>query len=550
MLDVRSYSGDNLCNILFEANLKRTPLELITEDLNHVKYLKEYLGSTGLNANFYIKESGYISVDYLTDYSFYYSKNFIDYGNKCVRLHFFNFHNKNKSEFDKSFWNAIIHHNDVSSSYATFFDECYLGFIVIRPIPKFIIGYTILRHYNFKLDSVSFDKSRSYWGTKDYSVHVFGVTVKINSLAFISQDSNVAACATIAIWSMLQLAVENYYINLKSPYEITKDAGLTVHDGNRIFPNNGLSPVSICNAITKSNLATEIRLLGENPNPNSRIKTLVHAYSKIGLPIILGLKIRFNNKFGKHATAIAGHSIVEFEPAKKSFTSIFRTSRQDKAFVLRAQQINKLYMHDDQWGPFSRLKLIGKKHVSTSWNEHTAETKKGEVYMLIIPVFQKIRIPVEDIELYSLGLNQFLNLELGDAMKGNFNWDIQLYFSNDFKNEVRLSGLLTDQNPVDLVLLKNLLMEPMPKYIWVSTLYVNNAKIMNFIYDATGLRHTTCLLFGFSYYSSINEKFIERVTELNVESITNAVLRHQLEVFFNDSTAGFLDKISFLTKSN
>ncbi|MDB5024314.1 MAG: hypothetical protein JWP78_2069 [Mucilaginibacter sp.] len=545
MIESKTYHGDDLCQILFDANLKNTPLDLINEDINAVRYLKEYLGPAGLNANYYVKESNYVSIDYLTDYSFYYSKNFVNYGNKCVRLHFFN-SKKNKKDFDKDFWDAVLIGNssDTASSHS-FWEEDYLGFIVVRPIPKFMIGYTILKHYNYRKDVKTYDPARNYWGIKPYYVHVFGTKVRIESLAFLSQDSNVAACATIAIWTMLQRAVEDYYINLKSPYEITKDSGQTIQNGNRIFPNSGLDPGLICNSITKNNLAPELRpFIDGDKNLNRRTKMIVHGYSRIRLPIIIGMNVQV----GKHATAITGHRLQEpvFKaPAKKRF-ELYTPKKKDTGLLpLRSDNMNKFYMHDDQWGPFSRCEFKEGNKISTSWNRYTKETRMGEIMMLIIPVFQKIRIPIEDIEQYTFGLHNFLTKELSEAIRGTFNWDIQLYFSSDFKEEVRNSGAFKPDVPNQLDFLKKLVTEPLPKYLWVATLYADNHKMMYFVFDATGLRHTTSLLLAFSYYPVLMDKFVDRVNELKESVQHDRVAKINLEILFQDSIDKFIEKISW-----
>ncbi|MGZ3871883.1 MAG: hypothetical protein ACXVJD_03130 [Mucilaginibacter sp.] len=545
MIEIKPYNGDLLCDIFYEANLKKTPRELISPKVKHINFLMEYLGSTGLKANFYIAEKEYISVDYLTDYSFYYSKNFTDYGNKCVRLHFFSYKSENQTEFENAFWDASLNHDNAQLGDLPFWDDYYLGFIVIRPIPKFMVGYTILKHYNYKRSAPSYDSERNYWAIKPYEVHVFGSKVRLDSLAFLSQDSNVAACATIAVWTVLQRAVENYYINLKSPYEITKDVGLTIHDGNRIFPNNGLNASAICNAITKSNLAPEFRIVKDLAERNMRVQIIVHAYSRVRLPVILGIQIKVNGKFGKHAVAVNGHRMQSYQPAPIKKTRWLGSKKPEAKLILRSSNINELYVHDDQWGPFSRFKLIAPDKFSTSWNEQTKDKDLGEVLTVVIPVFQKVRIPVEDIEGFTLGMNQFMQGELAEELKGEINWDIQLYFSADFKNEVRNALIPHVKKPVFRELVKKLLTEPLPKYIWVTTLYTDDNPLMQFIHDATGLRHTTTLLFAFSYLQPLGQKFIERVCELQEIANTNARTKSELQVLFKDSIPGFIKKISW-----
>lgn len=556
MLDIKLYKAENLCSILFDANKGHTPLELIRESNQHIKFLYEYLGSIhGLNARFYVKENDYINVDYLTDYSFYYSKSFNDYGNKCVRLHFFTFENDDIQVFSAKLFSEVTINNPASKDDSTFWDKYYLGYIVIRPIPTSFIGHTILKHYNYKIDASTYDQLRTYWATKEYSINFYGKKIKVNSLAFMSQDGNVAACATIAVWCMLQIAVENYSINIKSPYEITRDAGITVHNGNRLIPNTGLDPVSICVAITKSNLVTEIREFQSadgtriDNNANDRIKKLINAYSNIRLPIILGMKVPINGTYIGHAIAVCGFSTSPSNNSPPSLRSFFRSLRKDDTIVWRAQNIDKLYAHDDQWGPYAKMDLVGNNEISSSWTLHTDEVVNCMPIAIIIPVFQKIRISYEEIESSTKGLNYFIHRELGYQLNFKKSWDIKLHYSSDYKELVKYSGLLNPDIFKENELLLNFLTTPLPKYIWVSTLYFGEYQIMDFIYDATGLRHTNCFLFSLCYYHEIFDAFISRLKEINVQYTQNHKVKVELQYILGDSIERFINNITKLSNN-
>ena len=536
--------------MLFEANDKKTPLELLPDDNFHLTYFREYLGSAGVKARFVVQESEYISIDYLTDYAYYYAESFDEYKRKCVRLHFFTYCDEDQQAFDSELELAILQGNDYSNGKVnSFWDKYYLGFIVIRPIPKFMIGYTILRHYNYRSDAPNFEAGRQFWGTKTYDVHVFGTHVRLESLAFLSQDSNVAACATIAVWCMLQRAVENYYINLKSPYEITQDAGLTIHDGNRIFPNSGLDIYSIANAITKSNLATEIiDLEGQNRNKIAHIKKYVNAYSKLKLPIILGIKVPVKGEMERHAVAICGHHTNSQILTKRQqvWARFKRTLGRKKPYqpMLRCNSIDKLYMHDDQWGPFSRAEFVDRTKMSTSWSKLPAKTHLSVPITLIIPVFTQVRISYQDIEDHTICLNQFIMDAVAGELTGELTWDIQLHFSAEFKDEVREAGLfdLNDVGQKNVFL--NFMAVSMPKYIWVSTLYINDYKTLHFVYDATGLRHTSSLLFSLCYYPDVQEKFVALLNRYGKRKLSESGARSVLETLLMDSVSGFLQKFN------
>jgi hypothetical protein len=96
-------------------------------------------------------------------------------------------------------------------------------------------------------------------GVRNYTIHLFGNVLTIESLAFQEQDTVLAACATTAIWTMLNKASVDFHTILKSPSQITKDADNLSFDGSRLFPNKGLNLLQICQAIYNSGLESEIK---------------------------------------------------------------------------------------------------------------------------------------------------------------------------------------------------------------------------------------------------------------------------------------------------
>lgn len=539
MIGSNVYNNDKLCKILHNANKQRTSLDFLNDDNSHVKYFKKYLGPSVLDAKFYIEENEYLSIDYSSDFSYYYSKHHFNYENKCIRLHFFTFRNDNKAEFDLELLAAITKNSDESKADPNlFWDINYLGFIVVRPIPQFLIGYTILRPptYN-KKNQID---NNVFWGVKDYNIHLFGSHIKLNSLAFLSQDSNVSACATIAIWCVLQRAVENYFINLKSPYEITKIAGLSP-DGARIFPSAGLDIPSVCNVISKCNLAPELRQLDNDIDSTKKLKKYINAYSRIKLPIILAVTVYRDGDQEEHAVAICGHKFNN----PKANHSFIRDVFKSKDPVFKSDYITDIYIHDDQWGPFSELN-INNNEIITPWT--TNDSEKWKLIGAIIPLFEKITITYEDIEDHVIGLNKFMLQEVRPKYKNSPTWDIQLYFSSDYKKEVQSSGLFDINNKDELGTLVNLMKESLPQHIWVVKYILDQQENIHFIYDASGLRQTNTLLFAFSYYPNFINRIKESVTNQILKAKKDKETKENLRLYLNESLDVFLKKLNKINK--
>jgi hypothetical protein len=461
---------------------------------NHFLYFKNYLGPDGLDAKTIVIEENYISKDYLDDYTLYYASCFQDYSKFCKRIHFF------KSNFETQDFEQIIEKQDTEDSIQ--FWTNYLGFIVVKPIPFTVIGYTVLKTYSNGRDY----NDRNFWGTRDYKIHVFGNEITINSLAFQEQDSVLAACATTAIWSMLNKASTDYHTILKSPSLITKDADNTSPDGSRLFPNSGLNLLQICQAILNSGLVSEIKqadialndlngaFLGRFVS-NHYLKKILNAYSAIGIPIILVIYVPNGGQHGLHAITVSGFKMKK--PA--------HINPSDETSWI-SDNIETFYAHDDQWGPFARIKFIGDAEIETPWTVFDEQKRNTLVSSIVVPLYPKIRISFEDIEIIVLGLDRILSFFFDGNIKSDLIWDIKIEYSENFKKFIKTSNL--DSEPK-----LNKLTTSQPKYVWIASCYVGEIRILDFTFDATNVKNGMIGLDVLSYLpqdiqSKLNEFLI------------------------------------------
>jgi hypothetical protein len=431
----------------------------------HFKYFLKYLGEEGLQAQAIVIEEDYISRDYLHDYAAYYAFCFTKYPKFCRRIHFFN-----TTITDELLNRAILEKDELPE---TFWDS-YLGFIVRKPIPTTVIGFTVLKHYNINIHM----PDRNFWGLRNYKVHFFGHEVEVTSLAFQEQDSVLAACATTAIWIMLNKAAINVHTILKTPSEITKDAGNLSPDGSRLFPNKGLSVKQICQAIFNSGLVSEVKppdyaALDKDGNiiesfvSNLYTKKILNAYEPLGIPIILVIKVPDGDEHGLHAITVSGH---RQNPIKAIDV------RDEISLV--AENIDRIYAHDDQWGPFARVNLLNEGDLKTPWTDEHPKLLPTRVTSIIVPVYPKVRISYEDIEAVVIGLDAMLTLFFDKLIKYDLVWDIKIEYSESFKSDIKKSALDEEEK------LKRLT-KSFPKYLWIATCYIGIHKVFQFTFDAT-----------------------------------------------------------------
>ncbi|MBK8982402.1 MAG: hypothetical protein IPM38_08830 [Ignavibacteria bacterium] len=415
----------------------------------HYIYLLDYLSSStdSLEAKTIIIEKNYISKSYITDYADYYSKCFKDYGRITNRIHFFS------SNIDDDKFLELL-----SSGQEDSFWDSYLGFIVAKPLPDSIIGPTLLKTFHNPEED-----NRKFTVTKTYEVHLFGKKLKLISLIYQEQDTVLSACATAALWCAFQKTSELFHSLQPSPSEITNMAGNLFFNSGRTFPNHGLDVYQICKAIESVGLVSELRNKNSSLNDLKFFKSFVYSYLRIGLPVLLGLEI----------TGI-GH-LVTLTGYKENFSSQLNSPD----LTLTAHQIDRLYAHDDQIGPFSRIGFHGNE-IITSWKDiKTNNLLKAKIIAVFIPLYPKIRITFEDVFTKINILDQLLDII---SISGKeIVWDIFLDFSNEFKNEIRINSQL------DADYKQKLLLNSMPRFIWRAKAIVNNNAVMELIFDATDI---------------------------------------------------------------
>jgi len=165
-ISIVSYSPENLASALSN---KYTRPEVIVNK-SHFQFFTEYLGVDGLNTKTIVKEHEYINRDYLHDYATYYSFCREDYSKFCNRIHFFS------NDFDEeTFKNELL---NVKSNKLK---DNYLGYIVVKPIPYTVIGFTLLKTYS---NHTNGKQNRVFWGTRKYKINFFGLEFELDSLAF------------------------------------------------------------------------------------------------------------------------------------------------------------------------------------------------------------------------------------------------------------------------------------------------------------------------------------------------------------------------------
>jgi len=487
---VTPYSHQKLKD-LFAKNTEA--LSAIVASKQHTDYFKSYFNH--LSAQTIIVENDYIDHDFLEDYAGYYVRCFNYYRSRCTRLHFFD-----RSFTKKQFLYTLIGKGRILTS--SKLQDSYLGFIVLKPLPKTFVGRTCLRTYEPD------GGRRCYPILREYPVSLFGLNLKVRwTLAFQEQDSVVAACATSALWTTLHGTGKKFQHVIPSPVEITRMAtSIPEERMPGTLPNRGLSGRQEAHVIRQIGLEPRVF---DAYNPEN-LKGAVYSYLRAGIPLLLrqtmfdvSPKPRPNLPAG-HAVAVTGFRLGgALVPEGKD------------RFLLRASRIDELYVHDDGVGPFARMVFDGiavplkqGKQIDNLYSLHTSwkggDLKTGSVRavprFLLIPLYPKIRILFHFIRgvvrVFDHSIIRKYIQKLKLPLPSNLEWDIYLSTIDELKKEYsdpRIHKRLPNRTR------NGVLMHPMPKYIWRAIARANDRIYLELLFDATDIEQGQFIVRGIEH---------------------------------------------------
>ncbi|AJP42402.1 hypothetical protein EP12_00405 [Alteromonas australica] len=486
-----------------------------------VNYLFNYLDQ--LNAKTVICESDYVDREYLEDFSSYYVKCFSNYSSRCARLHFFS------SEFSHENFRCLLEKrptNEVKENSSSIFTEqhlsdTYLGFVVIKPLPMTFIGRTCLKKYEY-LNEIG----KKFAISRKYKANLFGINLKVESVAFQEQDKVVAACATTALWTSLHASAKITDVkSIPSPSEITLNALSDLPLSINGFPNTGLTATEVIRALEKSKLKHHQVPIDHIDDEAPRLLfDAISSYIDSGIPLLLGVKVFDDSECkGDHLISILGYQA------------------EDKHEGLA----NGLYLHDDRVGPYAKAELGKGKCANdaiekdslwftlTTKNEQKIEKTEYLVpNSLIVATYHKIRIPFWYIfytaKQFEHQLRRIVNVAKVKDKELDISIKISLKESSEIKGQLRKEENLS--NSYDL------LVSHWPRFVWVLSFNISNKPAFDFLYDATdipqGNAFVDSIIYHEEYYKALTRQLIALLKFLREEDPEGS---RDMESFFTQT---------------
>ena len=270
----------------------------------------------------------------------------------------------------------------------------------------------------------------------------------------------------------------------------------------------------IAEAIRILNLEPRIVVLNndQDRDPGFLLRSIVYAYLSARIPILLGVDLFAVNRsedgniiesevksLGHHGVAVTGFSFADTDTNQH---------RLSDYMDFRSERIEKLFVHDDQVGPFARMNFCQDSfgtYLSTSWKEGGFDEVVARYTHVVVPLYHKIRIPLKQVLDIISDFNEIPSAvndtELSSTLGVPWTWDIRLSFSNEVKSEV---AKLNDDviSPSERV---EILTQSLPKYLWRATaIDVAGEKKIDLLFDATDIVQGESLSRAIEYLSLIH----------------------------------------------
>ena len=303
-------------------------LKSILPNANHNRLVSELKERIALQAKTVVIEFPYLDFDFSSVYSTFYSKKHQSVSKECIRLHLFA-----NREFEEKYYigNIVVRDSSICSRGKAIFNPKYL----LTTDLAYIVNSTFKSHLN-------------------------GKVLSIDTFPWMSQDTDIAICAHVAVWS-----INNYYASKYSNYTLKSIAQVSeivpMYIGRKT-PSDGLNLLQISDIFSK--LGFFPLVLQKNKTNPDEFYQAVYSYIESGMPMVAAMTTK------EHAVALIGHGDIDESKLANSTDTIINIADYIKDFIIS----------DDNELPFTKISRDEHKYIL------------DDLDYVIIPLYEKMYI--------------------------------------------------------------------------------------------------------------------------------------------------------------
>ena len=187
-----------------------------------------------------VVETRYLDLDYRSEFSAYYSRQFSNVPDSAHRIHFFG-----KQLSSDSLWDSATQSD-------------YIGYVVVRPVGTGLVSRAMLPPPP--------DLEGAVRTSVKEQVNFFGQKLEVWGVPFAQQDAQLGACAQAAAW-MCHITAHlrgETTRRAKADFSLHADASLQPHQA---MPSRGLTAIQLSDLFRTFNLPAMYYSVGELPSP-------------------------------------------------------------------------------------------------------------------------------------------------------------------------------------------------------------------------------------------------------------------------------------------
>jgi len=244
----------------------------------------------------------------------------------------------------------------------------------------------------------------------------------------------------------------------------------------------------MCQAIRDIGLEAEHRdIYGRSPENSDRwifnypFLACCYGYLRAGIPVILTALVK---GVGEHAITLVGYRVEEDGPVFDDM----KLWQPEPPMSLKGSRITKLYAHDDQIGPYSKLVVQPSSktgemeefplELGSDWRTYLGYPTTLVPLSVTLPLYHKIRVPFVSALRLAIRMQTLLARAL-DYIP--IEWDIFLSSVNEYKKEISM------REDVDSKIRQRILCQSYPRFFWRARAIENGNELCEMLIDATDM---------------------------------------------------------------
>ena len=400
--------------------------------LNDLPLLRCVEVARALGASTLVIETRYLDLDYRSEYSAYYSRQFADVPDSAHRLHFFA-----KRLTSRSLWRVAS-------------QSGYLGYVVVRPAGTGLVSRALLPPPPELVKAVRTSVRER--------VNFFGQHLEAEGVPFAQQDAQLGACAQAAAWVCHVTAHLRGDAGRRAKADFSLKADASLHP-SRSTPSGGLTVAQLSELFRTFELPAIFYSVGELPSPS------LPWQPPDPVPPTPGM-----------VGGMWDHRIIPVACRHLNSGTPVLVGTMDHAFVLCGYRRNDQHQpgwiefvrHDDQAGPYLLV------HDVLNDTDPTTGKVYGPWRTLHVPLPEKVWLAPEAAERKGGGYLVGASQQISNALPGTLpistlpdliaanRLALRTYAirSNDFK-----AGLLNRGLPTKIR--KEYALARLPRFVWV-----------------------------------------------------------------------------------